>query len=352
MYNRLLSGLSKPWAVACLLLTCGGCATTAVHAPDASMPHEFNQIPLPPYIIEPPDVLVIDAVRLVPRPPHKIGPLDVLGIQVTNTLPNAPIAGLYSVETDGTVNLGFNYGSVKVDGMTLEAARLTIMNYLLNKPAPGTLKPPITVTVALAETKAMQQIRGPHLVHPDGFVTLGVYGSVYVDRLTIGEAKVAIEEHLSQFLVNPEVSVDVAGFNSKMYYVITDGAGFGASVARFPMTGKTTVLDALAQVNGLGPVSSKCVYLVRPATSGSCGEVVRQVKWHDVARLGETATNYQVFPNDRIYIVGDPLVTADTFLARLISPAERLFGVALLGETTVNTFRTPINRNGTATIIP
>ena len=176
-------------------------------------------------------MLVIDAVRLIPRPPYRISPLDQLGIQVAKTLPDQPIAGIYPVEADGSVNLGFNYGSVKLEGMTLEEAKVAIEKYLLNKPPPGRLGPPLTITVVLAETRVLQQIRGPHLVHPDGTVMLGIYGSVFVDGLTIPDAKAAIETHLSHFLVHPEVSVDIAGFNSKVYYVITDGAGSGAEIA-------------------------------------------------------------------------------------------------------------------------
>src|SRR4051812_43590663 len=104
MYNRPFLGVSGHWAVAWLLLTCAGCLTTEEHVPEKSVPHELSQFPLPPYVIEAPDVLIIDATRLVPRPPYRVAPLDVLGIQVTRTLPEAPIAGLYNVETDGTVN--------------------------------------------------------------------------------------------------------------------------------------------------------------------------------------------------------------------------------------------------------
>jgi polysaccharide export outer membrane protein len=341
------------WGICLLFLACAGCETTNdLATQDGVLPHEMSQLSLPPYIIEPPDVLVIDALRLIPKPPYRVAPLDVLGIQVNGAFEKQPIAGLYSVESDGKVNLGFDYGSVKLEGMTLEEAKAEIYRYLTTKTGPGALLKTITVTVALAESRGLQQIRGPHLVHPDGTVTLGVYGSVFIDGLTIAEAKKAIEDFLEQFLVKPEVSVDIAGFNSKVYYVITDGAGSGAQVARFPVTGKTNVLDALSQVNGLSPISSKCVYLVRPAPSGSCAEVVRKVKWHAIARCGETDTNYQVFPGDRIYIVGDPLVTTDTFLARLIAPAERLFGISLLGESTVNAFRTPINKSGTLTLQP
>jgi polysaccharide export outer membrane protein len=336
------------WWIWLLLVSCAGCLMHAKHVDPGSVPHEFSQVALPPYVIEPPDVLVINAVRLVPKPPYKIAPLDVLGIQVTKTLPEQPIAGLFSVDPDGTVNLGFTYGAVKLDGLKLEEAKKAIFKHLVVDTKK--LKDDIEVTVVLAETRALQQIRGPHLVHSDGTVTLGIYGSVYVDNLTIAEAKAAIEEHLSQFLVKPEVSVDVSGFNSKVYYVITDGGGQGEPVARLPVTGKTTVLDALSQINGLPPVASKCnVYIVRPAPAGSCSELVLKVNWNGIVRRGETATNYQVLPNDRIYVMADPLVTTDTYLGRIISPIERLFGVVLLGDTTVRLFQTPIFRNATAT---
>ena len=45
--------------------------------------------------------------------------------------------------------------------------------------------------------------------------------------------------------------------NSKVYYIITDGAGSGEQVFRFPVTGSETVLDAISQIGGLPPVSSK-----------------------------------------------------------------------------------------------
>jgi polysaccharide export outer membrane protein len=338
-----------------LAVACAGCLAHEKNVDPGSVPHEFSQVSLPPYVIEPPDVLVINAVRLVPKPPYRIAPLDVLGIQVPDgpdgkprTLPGQPIAGLYSVDPDGTVNLGFTYGVVKVDGLTLAEAKKAIYKHLVVDTKK--LLENIDVIVVLAETRALQQIRGPHLVHSDGTVTLGIYGSVYVDNLTIAEAKAAIEEHLSHYLVKPEVSVDVSGFNSKVYYVVTDGGGQGEPVTRLPMTGKTTVLDALSQINGLPPVASKCnVYIVRPAPAGSCSETVLKVNWNGIVRRGETATNYQVLPNDRIYVMADPLVTFDTGLARFISPIERVLGVTLLGDSVVRQFQTPIFKNVVAT---
>jgi polysaccharide export outer membrane protein len=225
--------------------------------------------------------------------------------------------------------------------------------------------------VVLGETRAMQQIRGPHLVRPDGTVGLGVYGSVNVDNLTIPEAKAAIENYLAQYLVKPEISLDVAGFNSKVFYVVTDGA-VGASVARLPITGKMTVLDAISQVNGLSPVSSKCIRLVRPtvftkkehavagnfrpcaspdadAAAGMVEDAVYPVHWNDIVRRGDASTNYQVLPGDRIYVMAEPLIKFDTYISLFLAPFERSFADVGLGNTTVRQFLTPISQNGVIT---
>ncbi len=56
-------------------------------------PRELDKAILPQYRIEPPDILVIEALNLVPKPPYKLRVLDVLSIQVEGTLPDAPIQG-------------------------------------------------------------------------------------------------------------------------------------------------------------------------------------------------------------------------------------------------------------------
>ena len=75
--------------------------------------------------------------------------------------------------------------------------------------------------------------------------------------LTLDEIRKPLEAHLSQFLLEPEISVDVQSYNSKIYYVVLDGGGAGQTVIRLPITGNETVIDALSQVNGLSAVSSQ-----------------------------------------------------------------------------------------------
>src|SRR5262249_11129680 len=144
-------------------------------------------------------------------------------------------------------------------------ARATIEKYLKTK-----LNPPFEVNVSLAQTQGMQAIRGEHLVRPDGVINLGTYGSVYVTGLTVEQAREAIEEHLAQLMLKPKISLDVIGYNSKVYYIILNGAGNGEQVYRFPVTGNETVLDAMSLVSGLPAVSSPHrIWVARPDPSGA-----------------------------------------------------------------------------------
>jgi polysaccharide export outer membrane protein len=260
-----------------------------------------------------------------------IQPLDILEINVAGTTGDQPISGPYIVEPGGTVSLGPGYGKVRVAGLSLDEAAAAVKQHLRR-----VLREP-QVALSLRESAGQQQISGEHLVGPDGTISLGLYGNVYVTGMTRLQAKATIERHLTQYLDAPLVSVDVFSYNSKVYYVISQGAGFGDNVARFPITGNETVLDAVAQVNGLSRVSSKNIWIARPAPGGVGCDQILPVHWDPVTRGGSTATNYQVLPGDRIYIAEDRMIKLDSVVNKLISPFERMIGFTLLGAQTIQT---------------
>jgi protein involved in polysaccharide export with SLBB domain len=318
------------------------------HQGPGPCPRELTPTSHPPYTIAPPDILYLDAIRLIPKPPYRIEPLEILLLNVTDTLPNQPIVGQFVVTPEGTINLGFNYGSVRVGGMTLSEAQTAIRNQLAR-----TLRNP-QVTLALAQFRGLQQVRGQHLIRPDGTISLGTYGSVYVAGLTLGQAKCVIEQYLSKFLLDPEISVDVLAYNSKVYYVIFDGGGFGQRVYRLPVTGNETVMDAIGMVGGLDPVASKKrIWLARPAPADhSCSQIL-PVDWQAITMAGQTRTNYQIFPGDRIYVSANRLIEFNNYLSMVLAPVERILGVTLLGASTVFTIRSnPNNNNNGAIFIP
>jgi polysaccharide export outer membrane protein len=252
--------------------------------PPGAVPTELGKVTLPEYVIEPPDVLRIEAY-LISRPEDrkdekddKKDPKDARTGEELRSLPLQPVFGEYQVRPDGTVFLGI-YGSVPVAGYTLRQAAMTIREILA------------------------KQVYPPSGVDPNKMIVL----------------------------------LDVTQYQSKRYYVILDGGGNGEQVTPFPVTGSETVLDALANVNGLHAVASKRnIWVARRCPIPGQPEQILPVDWVGITQHGVTATNWQVMPGDRIYVKAQRLVTIDTALARILNPVERLFGVTLLGATTVN----------------
>lgn len=254
--------------------------------PPGSVPAELGKISLPPYVVEAPDNLLIEVVLRAKVPEYgadgkpvtdaKGNPILVDG---TQKLPVQPVSGPFQVRIDGTVGLGF-WGSVPVAGLTLDQTAEAVRQHVLNA---KTLK----------------------------------------DLGTKPESVVVI--------------VDVLAYNSKKYYVITDGGGFGEQVYPFPITGSETVLDALSNIYGLPSVASKRnIWVARRTPHADHPWQILPVDWIGITQHGITATNYQIMPGDRIYVKAQKIITIDTALARVLSPVERLFGVTLLGTNTYN----------------
>ncbi len=306
--------------------------------PDAPVPKELNKVTLPPYVVEAPDILQIEAVRVTPLPPYRLEPLDVLYLSAQNVFEQFPIEGLYPIDVDGTVNLGPRYGGrVRVVDMTVEDAQKVLLARIRERAKAAEL------TVSLAQSRGAQQITGQYIVRPDGTISLGAYGSVYVAGLSLAQVKQAIEAHLSQYLYRPEVNVDVYAYNSKFYYVITDFAGNGEQVQRIPHTGNETVLDAVALVGGLSPVSSKKVWVARPSPTECGQDQILPVDWCGITRRGQVKTNYQIMPNDRVYVLSQPLTKANTYLNRVLAPVNTTLNTLLLGASLRQIFQ---NGNG------
>jgi protein involved in polysaccharide export with SLBB domain len=250
-----------------------------------------------------------------------------------------PIKGTYMIQFGGAINFGVPYGTVRVEGLTLEEAQVVIQRHL------GQFFVNPRITASIVEIGAQQQIAGEHLVAPDGTVTLGSYGSVQVVGMTLAQAKQAIEAHLSYFLQSPEVAVSVYSYNSKVYYLITQGGGMGDGVYRFPITGNETVLDAVAQINGLEPVSSKKIWIARPSPcSDSCQ--ILEVDWHGITAMAQAGTNYQILPGDRVFVAEDKLIAFDTALSKLIAPVERVMGFTILGASTATRLSGSVLKGG------
>lgn len=125
---------------------------------------------------------------------------------MSGTLPTEPINDAFSVDADGSVNLGPSYERVKVVGLTVEEAEDEVRKHLQQ------ILSDVEVSISLLQSVSAQAVTGQHLVGPDGRVNLGTYGSVFVAGKTIEEVKKSVEEQLALKLEGSEVFVDRAAY--------------------------------------------------------------------------------------------------------------------------------------------
>ena len=221
------------------------------------------------------------------------------------------------------------------------------------------IEPPDLILVEVLDALEGRPISGERLVRPDGKISLGFYGEVYVAGLTTSEVKEKVVLHLRKYLtddllglweedpktqqpkpVEPRdtdrVFVDVTAYNSKNYYVLGDVGAPG----KLPITGNETVLDAIQYAGGLMPTAApQNIRLVRPAPPGACCEQLLPVNIAAITSGGDPTTNYQLMPGDRIIVYRDPIVRTTIFLDRLAAPFQTVINSMLQTSFTIRSIQ-------------
>jgi polysaccharide export outer membrane protein len=257
-----------------VLALCSVCGCQTVKTPEekianGNIPREFQKVSMPDFVLEPPDLVIVE---------------------VLEALPGRPISGERLVRPDGKISLGF-YGDVYVAGLT------------------------------------MPEVKEKIILHLRKFLTDQALGLIEVDET----GQVALDPKTNKpKLIDPKdsatVFVDVTAYNSKNYYVEGDVAITG----KLPITGNETVLDALHYAGGILPTAApQNIRLVRPAPPGACCEQVLPVNLAAIMSGGDPTTNYQIMPGDRLVVYRDPIVRFTVLLDRLAAPFQTVLGTML-----------------------
>ncbi len=262
------------WLLVAVLFGACGCQT--VRTPEekiaaSNIPREFQKVSMPDYIVEPPDLLVVE---------------------VLEALPGRPISGERLVRPDGRISLGF-YGEVYVTGLTTAEVKEKIV------------------------------------LHLRKYINDEILGLVERDPET-DELKRDPNNPKEILFKDPKdtdrVFVDVTAYNSKGYYILGDVLVPG----KLPITGNETVLDALEYAGGLLPTAApQNIQLIRPAPPGACCEQRLPVNLSAITNGGDPTTNYQLLPGDRIVVHRDPIVRFTVFLDRIVAPYQAVIGSGL-----------------------
>ncbi len=164
------------------------------------------------------------------------------------------------------------------------------------------------------------EVSGQYAVNAEGKIQYEFVGDLPVQGLTKDEVKNSVAKALEKYIVTPDVTVKIVGYNSKVVYVI----GEVATPGKIFMRGDTiTVREALMQA-GL-PLLSAATRKSRLFTPSEAGKP--QQKNINVEALlyeGDLRENLVMKPGDTLYI-------PPTFMAkamRVINPVAQPIGTA------------------------
>jgi protein involved in polysaccharide export with SLBB domain len=247
------------------------------------------------------------------------------------TPPMQPLDLAYLVAPDGTINLGA-YGMVSVLGKTVPEAHAAIQERL----AQYFDSPQITVeVVGYHGNRYYVIINGRWIGGASGYINskegkLSTYQAHTTTCWNCGKS-IPLSSHTGEkcFYCGQNVSPNEESIE-RMWLM---ESGISAGLSPFTVVGNETVLDVLGRVNEiepLPPVSSRTIWIARPAPGGCGREQILPVDWNAIAQ-GVTDTNYQILPGDRLYIEQDEVTAVTALVNKVCDPLYRLLGVTSAG---------------------
>jgi beta-lactamase regulating signal transducer with metallopeptidase domain/protein involved in polysaccharide export with SLBB domain len=266
-----------------------------------------EQLTKKPYVIESPDIVVIDSVKCRPNAEQLIYTGDTLHVQVSGAMPEQPIDNNYTVDPDGTINLGPTYGRVDVFRRNIAEAQQEVeksLAQILEKPA-ATVE---WSAAYLHESDSEPSFAGKQYVTSDGDVNLGYYGRVSIAGCTLEEAEKLIEERLLESFEEADIRLTMALCNSKVAYLILRESAGVDSVMRipfgYPLTGELNVQRALQSAIYPHPIdfAATKIEVRRPASNPLKREQILPVDWEKKTARVSPTTNYPLLPGDRVFV--------------------------------------------------
>lgn len=136
-------------------------------------------------------------------------------------------------------------------------------------------------------------------VLPDGSIDLGRFGRLVVAGKTLEQIESDVDAAIKALEKDAgAINVRLINPQSAVYYVL----GEVSSPGSFPYVGRETVLDAILSAGGLTDKASQCnIILSRPSAPGGCRTVI-PICYRHIVQQGDTASNYQLMPGDRVYV--------------------------------------------------
>lgn len=209
----------------------------------------------------------------------------------------------------------------KVKKMKKTASPSENMGKLFQKKAAG--------FVPLIESKKKEYVLGPQdvlkitvwdhedlnrevTISEDGNFSYPLIGKVHAEGLTVSGLEDEIEKRLSgKYIINPQVNVTVKEYKSKQVFVLGEvgGTGTGKGPGAYPLIGKTTLMEILAEAGGPTKDAGAEVVIIRPKKKRSNPVPLEKASEDEIIRVnlrklleGDMSQNILLQSNDTVYV--------------------------------------------------
>jgi polysaccharide export outer membrane protein len=164
-------------------------------------------------------------------------------------------------------------------------------------------------------------------VRPDGRISFDLIGDVDARGRTIPELRTEIAARLKEYIVQPDVTVQLKTSASRTYFIFGEVARPGA----YPIIGDVTAVHALGVAGGATRMASlDSSRLVRPSTEG---ELTYPIYFEAITESGYGQTNYLLQPGDVVYVPPNAFAKVGYAMGVVFFPLQQILG---LGGTVVN----------------
>jgi len=159
------------------------------------------------------------------------------------------------------------------------------------------------------------EVSGQYLINNEGKIQYEFIGDIKVEGMKKDDVRDLLTKLLQEYIISPNVTVKIVGYNSKIVYVIGEVGRPG----KIFMKGDTiTVREALVQA-GLPMLSAKAAksHLITPSDTGK--PIDKIVNVHKLLYEGDLRENLVMKPGDVLYV--PPTFLAKTM--RVIQPVTQ-----------------------------
>ena len=151
-------------------------------------------------------------------------------------------------------------------------------------------------------------------IRPDGYVSFPMVGNITADGMTVEEFTQSLTNSLSTYIINPDVSVNVAKLGGVRVYVFGEINKPGA----YTLTKSSTVIDAIGAAGSFNwDTAKKKIFLIHQNDPTKPIEI----NLNNILKTGDMSQNYVMREGDILYLTKNSKISFSRDIAPILTGA-------------------------------